>query len=65
MSKKIVKIENDLLHNFIAAGFISDSVKFLHNECPNILNPINPGLEKEIFIEKLQNNIYKEIDLIN
>tara|TARA_Y100000590_G_scaffold444452_1_gene575213 strand:- start:528 stop:1193 length:666 start_codon:yes stop_codon:yes gene_type:complete len=39
--------------------------KYPGNIVISFLNPINPGLEKEIFIEKLQNNIYKEIDLIN
>ena len=31
----------------------------------SFLNPIDPGLEKEKFIEKLQTDIYREIDLIN
>ena len=31
----------------------------------SFLNPILPGLEKEKFIERLQADIYKEIDLIN
>ena len=31
----------------------------------SFLNPILPGLEKEKFIEKLQTDIYKEIDLID
>ena len=31
----------------------------------SFLNPISPGLEKEIFIERLQTDIYKEIDLID
>ena len=31
----------------------------------SFLNPILPGLEKEKFIERLQTDIYKEIDLIN
>ena len=31
----------------------------------SFLNPISPGLEKEKFIERLQTDIYKEIDLIN
>ena len=31
----------------------------------SFLNPILPGLEKEKFIERLQNDIYKEIDLID
>ena len=30
----------------------------------SFLNPISPGLEKEKFIERLQTDIYKEIDLI-
>ena len=31
----------------------------------SFLNPIEPGLEKEKFVEKLQDNIYKEVDLID
>jgi len=31
----------------------------------SFLNPIFPGLEKEKFIERLQTDIYKEIDLID
>ena len=31
----------------------------------SFLSPIDPGLEKEKFIEKLQTDIYREIDLIN
>ena len=31
----------------------------------SILKPIYPGLEKEKFIEKLEKNIYSELDLIN
>ena len=31
----------------------------------SFLNPILPGLEKEKFIERLQTDIYKEIDLID
>ncbi len=31
----------------------------------SILKPIEPGLEKEEFIEKLEKNIYSELDLIN
>ena len=31
----------------------------------SFLNPILPGLEKEKFIEKLETDIYKEIDLID
>ena len=31
----------------------------------SFLNPISPGLEKEKFIERLQADIYKEIDLID
>jgi len=31
----------------------------------SFLDPIDPGLEKEIFQKKLQNIIYKEIDLID
>ena len=31
----------------------------------SFLTPIQPGLEKEKFIEKLQTEIYREIDLID
>jgi 1-acyl-sn-glycerol-3-phosphate acyltransferase len=31
----------------------------------SILKPINPGLTKENFIKTLQENIYRELDLIN
>ena len=31
----------------------------------SILNPINPGLEKDEFIKKLEKDIYTELDLIN
>ena len=31
----------------------------------SFLNPISPGLEKEKFIERLQTDFYKEIDLID
>ena len=31
----------------------------------SFLNPISPGLEKEKFIERLQTDIYKEIDLMD
>jgi 1-acyl-sn-glycerol-3-phosphate acyltransferase len=31
----------------------------------SILKPISPGLEKEDFINKLEKNIYSELDLIN
>ena len=38
--------------------------KYPGNIVISFLNPISPGLEKEKFIEKLQDDIYKEIDLI-
>ena len=38
--------------------------KYPGNVVISFLNPIEPGLEKDRFIEKLQDNIYKEIDLI-
>ena len=31
----------------------------------SILKPIEPGLEKNLFLEKLQNNIYSELDNLN
>ena len=31
----------------------------------SILEPINPGLTKETFLNKLEKNIYSELDLIN
>ena len=31
----------------------------------SILNPIEPGLEKEIFLKKLENDIYSELDVLN
>ena len=31
----------------------------------SILNPIEPGLEKEIFLKKLENSIYSELDILN
>ena len=31
----------------------------------SILKPIEPGLEKEIFLKKLENSIYSELDLLN
>ena len=31
----------------------------------SILEPIEPGLEKEIFLKKLENVIYSELDLLN
>ena len=31
----------------------------------SILNPIEPGLEKEIFLKKLENVIYSELDVLN
>ena len=31
----------------------------------SILKPIEPGLEKQIFLKKLENDIYSELDLLN
>ena len=31
----------------------------------SILNPIEPGLEREIFLKKLENVIYSELDVLN
>ena len=31
----------------------------------SILKPIEPGLEKEIFIKKLENAVYSELDILN
>ena len=31
----------------------------------SILKPINPGLEKEIFLRKLENDIYSELNILN
>tara|TARA_B100000965_G_scaffold404375_1_gene434917 strand:- start:1495 stop:2196 length:702 start_codon:yes stop_codon:yes gene_type:complete len=31
----------------------------------SILNPIEPGLEKEIFLKKLENSIYSELDILD
>ena len=31
----------------------------------SILEPIEPGLEKEIFLKKLENTIYSELDVLN
>ena len=31
----------------------------------SILNPIDPGLNKEEFLNLLENNIYSELDKIN
>ena len=39
--------------------------KYPGNIVISFLKPIEPGLEKEKFVEKLQDNIYKEIDLID
>ncbi len=39
--------------------------KYPGNIVISFLNPIEPGLEKEVFLQKLQDNIYKEIDLID
>jgi len=39
--------------------------KYPGNITISFLNPIEPGLEKNKFLEKLQTEIYKEIDLID
>ena len=39
--------------------------KYPGNITISFLNPIEPGLEKNKFLEKLQTDIYKEIDLID
>ena len=31
----------------------------------SILKPIEPGLEKEVFLKKLENTIYSELDALN
>jgi len=31
----------------------------------SILKPIEPGINKEIFLKKLENNIYSELDILN
>ena len=31
----------------------------------SILQPIEPGLEKEIFLKKLENTIYSELNILN
>ena len=31
----------------------------------SILEPIEPGLEKEIFLKKLENVIYSELDILD
>ena len=31
----------------------------------SILRPIEPGLEKEIFLKKLENVIYSELDILD
>ena len=31
----------------------------------SVLKPIEPGLEKEIFLKKLENVIYSELDILN
>jgi len=31
----------------------------------SILEPIEPGLSKEIFLKKLENTIYSELDVLN
>ena len=39
--------------------------KYPGNMTISFLDPIKPGLEKNKFLEKLQSEIYKEIDLID
>jgi|TARA_B100001741_G_C16476622_1_gene562805 1-acyl-sn-glycerol-3-phosphate acyltransferase len=39
--------------------------KYPGNITISFLNPIGPGLRKEQFLEKLQSEIYKEVDLID
>ena len=39
--------------------------KYPGNITISFLDPIEPGLEKEKFVKKLQSEIYKEIDLID
>ena len=31
----------------------------------SILNPIEPGLERDVFLKKLENVIYSELDILN
>ena len=31
----------------------------------SILKPIEPGLDKDIFLKKLENIIYSELDILN
>ena len=31
----------------------------------SILKPINPGIESNIFLNKIEKNIYDELDIIN
>ena len=31
----------------------------------SILKPIEPGLDKEIFLKELENTIYSELDILN
>ncbi len=31
----------------------------------SILKPINPGLSREVFLKKLEENIYSELNLLN
>ena len=39
--------------------------KYPGNIIVSFLNPIEPGLGKDKFLEKLQSEIYKEVDLID
>ena len=39
--------------------------KYPGNIVISFLSPIEYGLKKQTFVEKLEDNIYKEIDLIN
>ena len=70
--KGVGKIYETLKMPCIPVGLNSGKVwpKNTFNKCPgkitiSFLAPIQPGLEKEKFIEKLQEEIYKEIDLID
>ena len=70
--KGVGKIYETLKIPCIPVGLNSGKVwpKNTFNKCPgkitiSFLAPIQPGLEKEKFIEKLQEEIYKEIDLID
>ena len=70
--KGVGKIYETLKMPCIPVGLNSGKVwpKNTFNKYPgkitiSFLAPIQPGLEKEKFIEKLQEEIYKEIDLID